>query len=244
MYLNKMSRTSSRNIGPQHKKYSSIFNCTHGVLFIPVFTKHILSVCCKKKLFFLFHLTMEASPIWSSSRVWQLNMLEFVIGWVRIIFLETLPNNMWCRRCLTIFKKGFLTQRLNYFQQFSSCGPWRVFSHSNSPSRRALGRYRHTSSSWQIHNISCIIMEILNYCPDDGNGNFHCSSSSLKATSLICEAQLSFAAHQKCILWFFSLWWMIKGIWTLFSLLFIFLWNRKPRLDNFMFIIPMECSTF
>ncbi len=46
MYLNKMSRTSSRNIGPQHQKYSSIFNCTHGVLFIPVFTKPNLSVCC------------------------------------------------------------------------------------------------------------------------------------------------------------------------------------------------------
>ncbi len=46
MYLNKMSRTSSRNIGPHHKKYSSIFNCTHGILFITVFTKPILSVCC------------------------------------------------------------------------------------------------------------------------------------------------------------------------------------------------------
>ncbi len=46
MCLNKMSRTSSRNIGPQHHKYSSIFHCTHGVLFIPVFTKPILSVCC------------------------------------------------------------------------------------------------------------------------------------------------------------------------------------------------------
>ncbi len=46
MRLNKMSRTFSRNIGPQHKKYSSIFHCTHGVLFIPVFIKPILSVCC------------------------------------------------------------------------------------------------------------------------------------------------------------------------------------------------------
>ncbi len=46
MCLNKMSRTSSRNIDPQHQKYSSIFHCTHGVLFIPVFTKPILSVCC------------------------------------------------------------------------------------------------------------------------------------------------------------------------------------------------------
>ncbi len=41
-----LNKTSSRNIGPQHQKYSSIFHCTHGVLFIPVFTKPILSVCC------------------------------------------------------------------------------------------------------------------------------------------------------------------------------------------------------
>ncbi len=46
MCLNKMSRTSSRKIGPQYQKYSSIFHCTHGVLFIPVFTKRILSVFC------------------------------------------------------------------------------------------------------------------------------------------------------------------------------------------------------
>ncbi len=64
----------------------------------------------------------------------------------------------------------------------------------------------------------------------------------VKATSLICEAQLSFAAHQKYIICFFSLCWMIKGIWTLFSLLFIFLWSRKPRLDNFMIIITLKCS--
>ncbi len=46
MCLNKMSRNSSKNIGPQHKKYSIILYCTHGVLFIPVFTKPIFSVCC------------------------------------------------------------------------------------------------------------------------------------------------------------------------------------------------------
>ncbi len=43
--INKMSRTSSWNIGPQHQKYSSIFHCTHGVL-LSVFTKPNLSVCC------------------------------------------------------------------------------------------------------------------------------------------------------------------------------------------------------
>ncbi len=41
MCLNKMSRTSSRNIGQQHQKHSSIFHCTYGILFIPVFTKPI-----------------------------------------------------------------------------------------------------------------------------------------------------------------------------------------------------------
>ncbi len=46
MYLNKMSRTSSRNIPHNVKKYSSIFHCTHGVLFIPAFTKPILRFCC------------------------------------------------------------------------------------------------------------------------------------------------------------------------------------------------------
>ncbi len=46
---------------------------------------------------------------------------------------------------------------------------------------------------------------------------------------------------QKYILSFSSLWWMIKGIWPLFSLLFIFLWNSKTWLDNFMFIITLEC---
>ncbi len=48
MCLNKMSRTSSRNIGPQHQKYSSIY---HGILFIPMFTKPISSVCCEKYIF-------------------------------------------------------------------------------------------------------------------------------------------------------------------------------------------------
>ncbi len=150
----------------------------------------------------------------------------------------------WCRGCVTIYLfKVFWPRDSTIFCN----SPAVVLEESLAPQtllltvQCALGRYRHTSSSRQIHNIFCWL-EILNYCPDGGNGNFHCSSSFLKATSLICEAQLSFAAHQKYILWFFSLWWMIKGIWALFSLLFILLWNRKPWLDNFMFIIPLECS--
>ncbi len=67
MCLNKMSRTSSRHIGPQHQKYTSIFHCTHGVFFYPCVHQNpswvFFFVC-------LFHLTIEASPIWSSSRVW------------------------------------------------------------------------------------------------------------------------------------------------------------------------------
>ncbi len=96
------------------------------------------------------------------------------------------------------------------------------------------------SSSRQFRNILCWL-EILNYCPDGGNGNFHCSSSFLKATSLICEAQLSFAAHQKYILCFSHCDGWLRNLGFV-SLLFIFLWNRKPWLDNFMFTITLECS--
>ncbi len=35
---------------------------------------------------------------------------------------------------------------------------------------------------------------------------------------------------------------MFKGIWALLSLSFIFPWNRKPWLDNFMFIVTLECA--
>ncbi len=55
MCLNKMSRTSSRNIGPRHRKYSSIFHCTHGVLFIPViYTQTYLECLLLKSSFFSF----------------------------------------------------------------------------------------------------------------------------------------------------------------------------------------------
>ncbi len=52
MCLNKMSRTSSRNIGPQHKQYSSIFHCTHGVLFYPCVHQTHLE-CLLLKSYFL-----------------------------------------------------------------------------------------------------------------------------------------------------------------------------------------------
>ncbi len=72
-----------------------------GYFFLSPFVLNSSGGVAAKKLFFQFHLTIEASAIWSSSRVWQLNLLEFVFGWVRRIFLETLPNNMWWYRgCL------------------------------------------------------------------------------------------------------------------------------------------------
>ncbi len=54
MCLNKMSRTSSRNIGPQHQKYSSIFHCTHGVLFYPCVHQTHLECLLLKSSFFSF----------------------------------------------------------------------------------------------------------------------------------------------------------------------------------------------
>ncbi len=67
------------------------------------------------------------------------------------------------------------------FLQFSSCGPWRVFGHSNSPPHHALGRYRHPSSSSQVCNIFSWL-ETLMYCPDGGNGDLQCFNSFLTAT--------------------------------------------------------------
>ncbi len=53
---------------------------------------------------------------------------------------------------------------------------------------------------WSFQAVSYDFMLIGNTellpWPDGGNGNFHCSSSFLKASSLIFEAQLSFTAHQ------------------------------------------------
>ncbi len=70
MSLNKMSRTSSRNIGPQHQKPCSIFNCTHWVLFYPCVHQTHLECLLQNSIFFFFYLTIKASPIWSSSCVW------------------------------------------------------------------------------------------------------------------------------------------------------------------------------
>ncbi len=188
-----------------------------GYFFIPVCTKLIWWVCCQKALFFQFHLTIEASAIWSSSRVWQLNLLEFVFGWVRTIFLETLPNNMWWYRgCLIFFFLGFWPQDSTNLCNSPAVILGESFGYSNSPPQRALGRYRHTSSFRQIFNIFSWL-EPLNYYPDGGNGDFQCFKLFFLQPLSICEAQQSCSSHQKYIFCFFSLWWMIKGIWPLCS---------------------------
>ncbi len=110
---------------------------------------------------------------------------------------------------------------------------------SNSPSHRALGWYRPTSSP--VSFVYFMLIRNSELLPWWWKWNFHCFSPFLKATSLICEAQLSLL-HIKIYYLVFSLWWMIKGILALFFLLLIFLWNRKPWLGNFMFIITLECS--
>ncbi len=68
-------------------------------------------------------------------------MLEIVFDEWGEFFLK--PSQTTCDDvAVWQISSGFLTPRLNYFLQFSSCGPWGVFSYSNCPSHRALGRYR------------------------------------------------------------------------------------------------------
>ncbi len=52
--LNKMFRTSSRKIGPQHKKYSSIFHFTHGGTFLSLLHQTHLECLLLKSSFFSF----------------------------------------------------------------------------------------------------------------------------------------------------------------------------------------------
>ncbi len=142
--------------------------------------------------------------VWIIVRLEDQNMAHYKISnrvshlFIFYLLVFDRIHDAMCINKISRTSRLLLTPRLDYFLLFSSCGPWRVFRHSNSPSHRALGWYRHMSSSRQFHNILCWL-EILYYCPDGGNGNFHCSSSFIKANSLICEAQLSFAAHQKYI---------------------------------------------
>ncbi len=92
---------------PQHKKCSSIFHCTHGVLFIPVFTKPILSVCCLKSSFLVSsdhrsqsHLKFQSCLI--TEYAWRL----FLDEWGEF-FLKPSQTTWWCRGCLAIFFKAF-----------------------------------------------------------------------------------------------------------------------------------------
>ncbi len=60
--LNKMSRPSSRNIGPQHKTKQYISLYTWGTFYPGVLQTHLECLLLKSS-FFLFRLTIEASPI-------------------------------------------------------------------------------------------------------------------------------------------------------------------------------------
>ncbi len=103
-------------------------------------------------------------------------------------------------------------------------------------------RYRHVSSSRQFRIILCLL-EIINYCPDGGNVNFTAPALFLKPLHYFVKLNY-LLLHIRNIFFVFSHCdgWLRELIWALFSLLFIFLWNKKPWLDNFMFIITLECS--
>ncbi len=81
-----------------------------GYFFIPVCTKLIWWGCCQKPFFSVSSDHRSQCHLKFQSCL----TTEFVFGWVRTIFLETLPNNMWWfRGCLIFFFFRFLTPRLN-----------------------------------------------------------------------------------------------------------------------------------
>ncbi len=184
-----------------------------GYFFIPVCTKLIWWGCCQKAIFSVSSDNRSQCHL-NSSRVWQLNLLEFVFGWVRRIFLETLPNNMWWfNGCLMFIFLGFWPQ-----DSTNLCNsPAVIVGESLATQTLLLSmHYRHTSSFRQIFNIFSWL-EPLNYYPDGGNGDFQCFNSFLTATFYFGMPN-NLVLHIRNIFFvFFSLWWMIKGIWPLCS---------------------------
>ncbi len=103
MCLNNMSRTSSRNIGWQHKTYSSNFIVHMG---------YFLSLCSPNPSWVF---AAKSSVLVSSDHRSQSHLkfqscliTEYAGVSFFFVFLETLPNSMWwCRGCLIIFFKVF-----------------------------------------------------------------------------------------------------------------------------------------
>ncbi len=94
MYLNKLSRTSSRNIGLQHQKYSNIFLCTHGVLFYPcVHQTHLECLLLKSNFLISSDHRSQSHLKFQSCLITEYAGVCFWMS--KEIFLETLPNNMW-----------------------------------------------------------------------------------------------------------------------------------------------------
>ncbi len=55
MRLNKMSRTSSRNIGPQHQKYTPVYFIVHLGYFLSFYFLKATSLICEAQLSFAAH---------------------------------------------------------------------------------------------------------------------------------------------------------------------------------------------
>jgi len=123
---------------------------TNNHVFVPVCTKHIWWVFCQKAL--LVSSDHRIRSFLKISRVWQLNMLEFVFGW-------SWPNNMWwCRffyyynNCLRLSDPK--TQLISVILQL-----WSLKS-LESP-HRALGWiYNRMSFSRQIRSIFSWLVEM------------------------------------------------------------------------------------
>jgi len=184
--------------------------------FIPVSTKPIWWVCCQKAFFFVRFIwpqnliPFEVSVVTDNWICWSLFLNEW-----RGFFLK--PSQtcgdvgvVWFF-FIFFYLFFFLTPRL----QFSICDPLRVFGHSNSPPHSALRQYRHTSSSLQIRNIFSWL-ELLNFCPDGGNGDFQFFSYFLTNLSILWSSTI-FCCTSELYSWFYSLWWMIWNYGTMSS---------------------------
>ncbi len=181
-----------------------------GYFYPCIHQTHLECVLLKRLIFLVSsdhriqaHLKFQSCLITEYAGNW---FLVKAFSFFFFFFFEALTNNMWwCRGCFIIFLR-FSDPEI---QSFFCNSPAVVLGESLATQTLLLTVHLDDIDTRPLSGSFVTFfcwLEILHYFPDGGNGNF------LKATSLICEAQLSFAAHQKYLICFFWLWCMMKGI--------------------------------
>ncbi len=223
MFQNKMSRTSSRNIGPQHQKHSSIFYCTHGVLF--------LSLCSPNPSWMFAHLKNSAAgvalrTILKRSDFHNPNIFNAKNKYVAALLnphkMKFMQKTLFYGYIYMIALLCFGSVLLDYTLTLQRSN-WQFISVNlvsspcillNFKSRKGFS----TNCIKEFNTCEIYTASEKSAAVFDNNGLFSSTQALVSSVVLgvlfwimVLHTQLSFAAHQKYILHiFYSLWWWLR----------------------------------